>query len=54
MNISVNAPLHCLCKDEYRDGKSVLTVLEITLSEGHLFKHSGISVMLLSCILLLQ
>jgi len=35
-------------------GKSVLTVLVITLGSGHTCKHSGISVVLLYCILLLQ
>jgi len=35
-------------------GKSVLTVLVITLGSGHMWKHSGMSVVLLSCILLLQ
>jgi len=38
----------------HTDGKSVWTVLVITLSGGHMFKHSGMSVVLLSCILLLQ
>ena len=36
------------------DGKSVWTVLAIILCRGHMCKHSGISVVLLSCILLLQ
>ena len=33
------------------DGKSMWTVLVITLRRGHVCKHSGISVQLLSCIL---
>jgi hypothetical protein len=57
---------HCrftLSKDEYRaaliiyhiGGKSVWTVLVITLGRGHMCKHSGgMLVVLLSCILLLQ
>jgi histone-lysine N-methyltransferase SETMAR len=36
------------------DGKSVWTVLMITLSRGHMCKHSGISIVFLSSILLLQ
>ena len=35
-------------------GKSVWTVLVITLRRGHMCKHSGMLVLLLSCILLLQ
>jgi len=37
----------------YIDGKSMWTVLVITLSIQHVCRHSGISVVLLSCILLL-
>jgi hypothetical protein len=36
------------------DEKSVWTVLVIMLSRGYMYKHPGISVVLLSCILLLQ
>lgn len=35
-------------------GKCVWTVLVNTLSGGHLFKHLGMSVVLFSCVLLLQ
>jgi hypothetical protein len=36
------------------DGKSVWTVLVITLNRRDMCRHSGISVLLLACILLLQ
>jgi len=36
------------------DGKSVCTLLVITMSRGHTYKHSGIREALLSCVLLLQ
>ena len=58
VNTAATASLHHLSKDEYRtaaaDRKSVWTVLVIALSRGYMYKHSGISVVLLSCVLLLQ
>jgi hypothetical protein len=38
----------------HKEGKSVWTVLMITWGRGHMCKHSGISVVLWSCSLLLQ
>ena len=58
VNTAVTASLYPLSEDEYRtaaaDRKSVWTVLVIALSRGYMYKHSEISVVLLSCVLLLQ
>jgi hypothetical protein len=58
INTAVTATLHRLSKDNYRaaaaDGKSVWAVLVTALNREHMCKHSGILVVLLSCILILQ
>ena len=54
---TVNASLHCLSKHDYiiysRWEKCVWTLLVITVSTGHMCKHSGLRIML-SCFPLLQ
>jgi len=58
INTAVTSSLHRLSKDKYKaaaaDGKSVWRVLVTTLNRVHMCKHSGILVLLSSCILLLQ
>jgi len=53
-NTAVTASLHRLSKDQNRaaaaDRKHVWTVLVIALTRGHMSKHSGVSVVLLSCV----
>jgi len=62
VNTAVNTSLHCLSKHDYsaamdctlcRCEKCVWTMLVITLSTGHICKHSGLRIML-SCSLLSQ